>query len=101
MAEFCLYKENSMKKKLFEIKDYDQNDTTAWINSTQKLSLKDLGFKLPPVSPTQVVSIRLPTALLNQLRAKASAQDISYQGLIKIILANSFRENKLTAVNTQ
>lgn len=78
-----------MKKKRHEIKDYDDNDTTAWIDPHKSLSLKDLGFKLPPSPPTQVVSIRLPTPLLNQLRARASAQDIPYQALIKIILARS------------
>lgn len=77
------------KKKVKEIKDYDQQDTTVWINQSKKLSLTQLGFKLPPVSPTQVVSIRLPTPLLNELKAKASNQDIPYQALIKMLLARS------------
>lgn len=78
-----------MKKKRHEIKDYDQRDTTEWIDAKKRLSLKDLGFTLPPTPPTQVVSIRLPTPLLNQLRAQASAQDVPYQALMKIILARA------------
>lgn len=79
------------KKKIAEIKDYDSQDTTDWINRSKRLSIKDLGFRLPPAPPTQVVSIRLPTPLLNELRARASTQDIPYQALIKLILAKSLR----------
>ena len=80
-----------MKKKRREIADYDTSDTTAWIHRSKKLALKDLGFKLPPAPPTQVVSIRLPTPLLNQLRANASSRDIPYQALIKLLLSQSLR----------
>lgn len=79
------------KRKPDEIKDYDSQDTTDWINRSKTLSIKDLGFRLPPAAPTQVVSIRLPTPLLNELRARASTQDIPYQALIKLILARSLR----------
>lgn len=81
-----------MKHKRHEIQDYDEHDTTEWINPSKPLSLKKLGLKLPPTAPTQVVSIRLPTALLNRLRAIASSQDIPYQALIKLILAKSTRK---------
>lgn len=80
-----------MKKKNREVKDYDDTDTSEWINPSKKLTLENLGLQLPPVAPTQVVSIRLPTLLLNQLRAKASAQDIPYQALIKLLLAKSIK----------
>jgi len=80
-----------MKRKRHEIKDYDDTDTTGWIDRSKALSLKELGFKLPPVQPTQVVSIRLPTTLLNKLRALASANDVPYQALIKILLARSLK----------
>ncbi|MBI4411280.1 MAG: hypothetical protein HY541_02210 [Deltaproteobacteria bacterium] len=80
-----------MKKKRHEIEDYDEQDTTAWINPSKSLSLRDLGLKLPPAPPTQVISIRLPTYLLNELRAKASAEDIPYQALIKHLLSKSLK----------
>ena len=81
-----------MKKKRNEIKDYDDQDTTRFIDTAKSLSLKDLGFKLPPSPPTQVVSIRLPTALLNKLKALASANDVPYQALIKLLLARSIKK---------
>jgi predicted DNA binding CopG/RHH family protein len=81
-----------MKKRLREIRDYDDTDTTASIDRTKRHSLGDIGFKLPPSAPTQVVSIRLPTALLNQIRSEASAQDVPYQALIKILLSRSLRK---------
>lgn len=81
------------KKKITEISDYDATETTNLINSSEPLSLKDLGFQLPSSPPTQVVSIRLPTPLLNELRAKASTRDIPYQALIKILLSQSLHRN--------
>ncbi len=80
-----------MKKKHHEILDYDSTDTISFINRSKKLSLKKLGFKLCPTPPTQVISIRLPTPMLNQLRARASAQDVPYQALIKTLIAQSLR----------
>lgn len=80
-----------MKRKISEIKDYDEQETTEWIHPQKKLSLKNLGFKLPPTPPSQVVSIRLPTQLLNKIRAKASQNDIPYQALIKMILSRSLK----------
>jgi predicted DNA binding CopG/RHH family protein len=81
-----------MKKKRREILDYDETETTSLINRSKKISLKDLKLKLPPAPPTQVISIRLPTPMVNELRAQASAQDIPYQALIKTLLARSLRK---------
>lgn len=82
-----------MKKKHAEMHEYDANDTTDWIDRTHPLSVTDLGLQLPPTPPSQVVSLRLPTALLNRLRAHASADDIPYQVLIKMILAKYLRRH--------
>ncbi|HCU23678.1 MAG TPA: hypothetical protein DF383_01575 [Deltaproteobacteria bacterium] len=84
-------KKKYKKKKLHEITDYDFTDTTTMIDRKKKLSLKDLGLTLPPQPPTQVVSIRLPTPLLNRIRAEASAKDVPYQALIKMMLSDSLR----------
>ena len=69
-----------------EIHDYDAVDTTQMIDRSKILNLEDLGLKLPEQPPTQVVSIRLPTELLNELKALGSAQDVPYQALIKLFL---------------
>ena len=45
-------------------------------------------------SPTQVVSIRLPSKLLNQLKAYASARDLPYRALITLLLAESLQRRR-------
>lgn len=80
-----------MKKRRHEIKDYDDQETTEWIDRSKPLTLKNLGLKLPASPPTQVISIRLPTRLLNELRAWASDRDIPYQALIKLLLSKSLK----------
>lgn len=83
-----------MKRKPREMTDYDDTDTTSLIRPDHRLTLKDLGFKLPPTPPTQVVSIRLPTVLLNRLRAWASARDVPYQAVIKMVLSRFMAQKK-------
>jgi len=41
-----------------------------------------------------VVSIRLPSELLNQIKAAASARDVPYQALIKLLLAESLAKRR-------
>ena len=84
-------KSKTTKRRRTEIEDYDTHDTSAMIDAKKPLTLKQIGLELPPVPPTQVVSIRLPSALLNQLKAYASARDVPYQALIKLLLAESLR----------
>jgi predicted DNA binding CopG/RHH family protein len=82
------------KRRRTEIVDYDTHDTSGMIDATKPLTLKQIGLELPRVPPTQVVSIRLPSALLNQLKAYASARDIPYQALIKLLLAESLQRRR-------
>ena len=79
----------SKAKSTKEILDYDKSDVSQIIGNTKALKFEDLGLKLPASPPTQVVSIRLPTALLNKLRVLASERDVPYQALIKLLLAES------------
>ena len=81
-------KKNS-KSALLEIKDYDQRDTTSMVDPSKKLSFDDIDLVLPETPPTQVVSIRLPSYLLNELRALGSKDDIPYQALIKLFLSEA------------
>jgi len=76
-------------KHRHEITDYDTTETTTLIDRQRRLKLQDLGFKLPPTAPSQVVSIRLPTRLLNVIRARASALDVPYQAFIKLALSKA------------
>jgi predicted DNA binding CopG/RHH family protein len=75
-----------MKARLKEIKLYDENDTTYFIDKTKPKSLKDLGFKMPAEPPTKVVSIRLPINLFNKIKAYATNIDMPYQAFIKYVL---------------
>lgn len=73
-------------KKNTEIIDYDRHDSTAWISTDRPMNLADLGFELPRQDPSQVVSLRLPTELLNALRSLGTQKDVPYQSLVKLFL---------------
>ena len=85
---------NAKKRRPKEIGDYDERDTSTLIDPKQPLALADLGLEFPRLPPTQVVSIRLPSALLDQIKAFASARDVPYQALIKLLLAESLERRK-------
>jgi predicted DNA binding CopG/RHH family protein len=85
-------KKKKIKDK--EIRDYDDTDTSEMINSKKKLAFEDLGLKLPELPPTQVISIRLPTELLNQIKAIGSQEDVPYQALIKLFLSDAVKKKK-------
>jgi hypothetical protein len=80
------------------IEDYDVVDTSGMIDQSKLLRYEDLGLKLPEVAPTQVISIRLPSALLNELRAISSQADIPYQALIKLFLSDCVSKLKKRSI---
>ena len=82
----------SRRRKI--ISDYDTFDTSGAIDQKKPLQFEQLGIRLPETPPTQVISIRLPSALLNELRALGSQQDIPYQALVKLFLAKGVAELK-------
>ena len=60
----------------------------------KQLKFEDIGLKLPDTPPTQVVSIRLPTDLLNEIKALGSQKDVPYQALIKLFLSEAVKKKK-------
>ena len=68
---------------------YDLEDVTARVDASKPLRFEDIGLSLPDEPPTQVVSIRLPTHLLNRIRALGSQSDVPYQALIKLYLTEA------------
>jgi predicted DNA binding CopG/RHH family protein len=78
-----------MKKKKIEVTVYDKKETTAYINRSKPLKLKDIGIELPEEEPSKVISLRLPTELLNRVKAYASQNDVNYSAMIKMILAKA------------
>ena len=87
-------KKQKQNKKAAEVGVYDKYDTSGFIDTAKPLRFEALGLKLPVTPPTQVVSIRLPSALLNDIKAIGSQRDIPYQALIKFFLSNSVVEMK-------
>ncbi len=87
-------KANVQRRRFREIRDYDSTDTVSFIDDAKPLEFEDLGLKLPEVPPTQVVSIRLPSKLLNELKALSSERDMPYQALIKLFLSQSVSKFK-------
>jgi predicted DNA binding CopG/RHH family protein len=80
-----------------EIRDYDTQDTTGMIDPRKPLRFEDLDLELPATPATQVISIRIPSVLLNKIRAFASQRDIPYQAAIKLFLAESLERRKTKA----
>jgi predicted DNA binding CopG/RHH family protein len=85
------------KARRKEIRDYDKLDTTTMIDRERVLRLEDLGLELPATPTTQVISIRLPSPLLNEIRAYASQRDIPYQAAIKLFLSEAVRRRRRKA----
>jgi len=83
------------KKNLNEIADYDDYDTTSFVDAAKPIALHDLGLKLPEESPTTVISIRLPNRMLNAIRAFSSENDLPYQSVIKLFLQSEIKRHKL------
>ena len=87
-------KANNKGRSRRVISDYDALDTANMIDQSKSLKFEDLGLKLPDIPPTQVISIRLPSSLLNELRAIGSEADVPYQALIKLFLSESISRYK-------
>jgi predicted DNA binding CopG/RHH family protein len=86
-------KKNKSKKN-HEIRDYDSQDFGTYLSEKKSIKLRDIGIELLDNPPTQVVSIRLPTPLVNEIRAEGSKKDISYQMLMKQFLFEGLKRYK-------
>ncbi len=83
-----------MKKKLSkknqESKDREKYLTTDFGNVLSGLEPLDLALDFP--GPTQSISIRLPREILDKIKILADEQDVPYQSLIKIWLAERVKK---------
>ena len=65
-----------------------QEDSTSTdhldLSGAEKVSMPNLKFS------TETISLRMPVALLNSIRREANRNDIPYQSLIKMSLAEKF-----------
>jgi predicted DNA binding CopG/RHH family protein len=72
-----------------EEKFWSTHDSTDYIN----YSKVELGF-LPELKPSsKTISIRLPESLVDAIKLLANKQDIPYQSMLKILLADKVRES--------
>lgn len=71
-----------------EQKFWDTHDLTEYFDMTtaQKVVFPNLQMS------TQSISLRLPLSLLSQIKALANKQDVPYQSLMKVYLAERVRE---------
>ena len=86
------------KKKENEIRVYDVHDTTTYIDRRKRMRLANLGIELTPETPTKVLSLRLPTTLLNKIKAYAGQHDVPYSAIIKMLLTEGI-DSKLRNVS--
>ena len=69
-------------------KQVAQEDSTSTddldLSNAARVSMPNLKFS------TETISLRMPVALLNNIRREANRNDIPYQSLIKMSLAEKF-----------
>ena len=76
------------KSQAEEEKFWATHDSTEYIN----YSKVELGF-FPELKPSsRTISIRLPESLVEAVKLLANKQDIPYQSMLKILLAEKVRE---------
>lgn len=70
---------------------WQKTDSTEYLDWSQaKLA------QFPNLSrSTQTISLRLPESLLNSIKNMANKRDVPYQSLMKIILSNAAREERI------
>ncbi len=84
LKKLPIFKSES-QERLFWVK-HDSTEYLDW-----KTAMRNPAF--PELKPsTQTVSLRLSASLLHELKRQAHKQDVPYQSLMKIYLADKVRE---------
>ncbi len=77
------------KSRLAEEKFWATHNATDYLD----FSKVDLGF-FPELKPSsKTISIRLPESLIEAIKLLANRQDVPYQSMLKILLAEKVRES--------
>jgi len=89
-----------MKKHLKKIPDFksedeerdfwDKNDLTDYLDMSMAVKISFPNLKLS----TETISIRLPKWLLDDIKMEANKNDMPYQSLIKVYLADRLSDVK-------
>lgn len=89
-----------MKKKLPKFRNEDEErEFWAMHDSSEYIDWeKAKRLTLPNLKPsTKTISVRLPESLLDDLKLLANKQDIPYQSLLKIFLAERIKQELATS----
>lgn len=74
-----------------EEKFWQEKDSTSYIDWA-----KAKHAQFPNLKPsTKTISLRLPESLLNEIKILANKEDVPYQSLMKVILAQGIEKNHL------
>jgi predicted DNA binding CopG/RHH family protein len=90
----------TFKREAEERRFWETHDTTAYVDwSAARLA------RFPNLKPsTETISLRLPAGLLADLKALANKQDVPYQSLLKMFLADrvarEWRASRTTGVRS-
>jgi predicted DNA binding CopG/RHH family protein len=67
---------------------WESHDSTEYIDWS-----KSMFVRFPNLKPSvQSISLRLPKAMINDLKVLANKRDVPYQSLLKIFLAQKIQE---------
>ena len=71
-----------------------KNDSTDYLDWSKAKPVRFPNLK----ATSRTISIRLPESLIEEIRVLANKQDVPYQSLLKILLADKVRENKQLSI---
>jgi predicted DNA binding CopG/RHH family protein len=66
---------------------WDNHDITEYFDTEKAKKIRFSNLK----KTTESISLRLPVDMIEELKVKANAIDVSYQSLIKIFLTNALK----------
>ncbi len=72
------------------------HDTTDYFDYAKSRQM-EIEFEPGVEAPAQIISLRLPRDMLNDLKVLATKRDVPYQSLIKMFLAAKIQEEKSAA----
>ena len=82
-----------VKKEAAEREFWSTHDTTDHFDFSRPNRV-EIEFDPGVEAPVKSISLRLPRAMLNELKVLANKKDIPYQSLIKVYLAEKIKEER-------
>lgn len=73
---------------------WDTHDSTEYFDYSDK---KRINISIVPETKTQLISIRFPEGMIQDLKTLSKKYDVSYQSLIKLWIADRLRQLRKAA----